>query len=131
HFKENPFFTNTVLSKTYALKAPPSGELVDGVYESMLRFNPDKDISISSSKISWRNDKVNLCKKFPAPKALSGEQDELMDSGSFFNFFELDDDESDDNEDLEDDEDDDDSIDEDSDADEIDLERPAKRPKRG
>ncbi|KAG8758233.1 hypothetical protein FRC14_000480 [Serendipita sp. 396] len=154
HFKENPFFTNTVLSKTYSLKTPPSGAVINGIYESMLKFNPDLDLVISSSGISWRNDKVNLCKKFPAPKSLAGEEDELMDAdlGSFFNFFDTNTDESDlgpalasdffsepipffkgeidDDESFDEEEDDDDSIDEDSDAEEIDLERPKKRAKR-
>ncbi|CAG7849243.1 SubName: Full=Related to SET protein (Protein phosphatase 2A inhibitor) {ECO:0000313/EMBL:CCA67976.1} [Serendipita indica DSM 11827] len=149
YFKENPYFTDKVLKKEYKLKNAPSGEQVDGIYDSMLNFNPDTDLVASTTKINWRNDKVNLCKMFPRPTDEDELMDEVPDMGTFFNFFEQAVDESDlgphlaanvfsnpiplfrgeidDDEELEEES----SEDEDSDAEEIDLERPKKRAKRG
>jgi len=150
HFKENPFFSDKVLSKEYKLKNAPSGEVVDGIYDSMLSFNPDRDIVVSSQRINWKNDKMNLCKKYPLPAAVDEDDDmgDGPDQGSFFNFFESIDDELEFGAhfageifaspimyfkgEVDEDEEDDEissSEDGDSDADEIDLERPKKRSK--
>ncbi|PVG04089.1 hypothetical protein CPB86DRAFT_821535 [Serendipita vermifera] len=154
HFKENPFFSDRVLKKEYKLAKEPSGELVDGIYGSMLDFNPDKDLVPSSQNINWKSDKMNLCKRYPKPVRPEDEDamDEVTDLGSFFNFFQTKEDEidlgphlaseiftvpipyfkgevDDDDDDFED-EDISSSEDDDSEADEIDLERPKKRVKR-
>lgn len=70
--------------------------MIDGIHESMLSFNGDKDLVVSSMPISWKNDKVNLCKKYPRPTG--GEDDDMEDmpdQGSFFNFFQIAEDELD------------------------------------
>ncbi|KIM33577.1 hypothetical protein M408DRAFT_157192 [Serendipita vermifera MAFF 305830] len=149
HFKENPFFSNKVLKKEYKLKKPHSGKVINGIYESMITFNPERDTAIGKMKIDWKNDKVNLCKKYPPPPPAKEDDMELEDMGSFFNFFELPEDElaigdrlaqeifinpisyfKGETEDDDDDEDIDSSEDDDSDQDEIDLERPRKKVKR-
>jgi len=150
HFKENPFFSNKVLKKEYKLKRPHSGKVVNGIHESMINFDPDRDIAISKTKIDWKSDKVNLCKKYPVPTPTGDDDMEIEDFGSFFHFFQLAQDELSVGERLSqdifthpvgffkgefpDDEGDDDEIssseDDDSDQDEIDLERPRKKVKR-
>jgi hypothetical protein len=61
----------------------------------MLSFNHDKDIALSTQMINWKNDNMNLCKKYPRPKAEDDNMGEMPDQGSFFNFFESGDDELD------------------------------------
>lgn len=50
-FKENQFFTNTVLRKEYKYIVPPAAASeipdADGITESMLDFSWDRDVEIS------------------------------------------------------------------------------------
>lgn len=67
---------------------------MDGIYDSMLEFDPDTHLKLSTMKIDWKNDKMNLFKKYPRSQK-NEDEDELMDSddlGSFFTFFEAPDD---------------------------------------
>ncbi|CAE6416830.1 unnamed protein product [Rhizoctonia solani] len=55
HFRENPFFSNTVLKKYYKYTAPPEVSVEDstpdsnGVTNIMIDFNWERDIDISVS----------------------------------------------------------------------------------
>jgi template-activating factor I len=93
YFKENPFFSNKVLKKEYKLKKPHSGKVVDGIHESMITFDPDRDLVPSKMKIDWKSEDVNLSKKYPPPPRSSDDAMELEDMGSFFNLFETTDEE--------------------------------------
>jgi hypothetical protein len=86
-----------VLKKEYKLAKEPSGGVIDGIYDSMLNFNPDKDLVPSTHNINWKSDKVNLCKRYPKPVRPEDEDamDEVTDMGSFFNFFQTKEDELD------------------------------------
>ncbi|WWC87810.1 uncharacterized protein L201_002702 [Kwoniella dendrophila CBS 6074] len=66
HFKENPYFTNTVLSKKYSLPkgvepAPKDGSITD----ELRKFEGNEDLVGESFKIEWKSDEVNLPKKQP------------------------------------------------------------------
>jgi hypothetical protein len=61
----------------------------------MLSFNQDKDIAVSSQTVNWKNDKLNLCQKYPRLTTEDDNMGDLPDQGSFFNFFESNDDELD------------------------------------
>ncbi|WRT65632.1 uncharacterized protein IL334_002577 [Kwoniella shivajii] len=102
HFKENPYFTNTVLSKKYALKegtepAPKDGSITD----ELRKFEGTDDLSAESIKIDWKSEDKNLPKKQPRvvqghdhddPNHVCGDDDSEGgfegDLGSFFIFFE-------------------------------------------
>ncbi|WVW80071.1 hypothetical protein I302_102044 [Kwoniella bestiolae CBS 10118] len=105
HFKENPYFTNTVLSKTYSLPkgivpAPKDG----GITDELRKFTDIEELMAGSIKIDWKSDEVNLPKKQPRlaqghdhdhdhsdPDHVHDDDDEGFegDLGSFFLFFEL------------------------------------------
>jgi len=149
HFKENPFFSDKVLKKEYSYIPPPAAENetpdADGITESMLDFSWERDVKISANKINWKNSEEALTKEHP--RVVDDDNEEVIDPGSFFNFFEYGIDPSEigvvianevfpeaieyflgnvagDSED----EDDEDSEDDEDDAAEIDLEKP--RPKK-
>ncbi|KAF8898431.1 hypothetical protein BD779DRAFT_1483917 [Infundibulicybe gibba] len=146
HFKENPHFSDTVLKKEFKYNPPPASADEtpdeDGITESMLEFSWERDVTVSATKINWKDPEKALTKLYPR-EAGEDEDDIPAEMGSFFNFFEHETDPSEiglaigneifpeaidyflgnaggdlDSEDEEDDEDDDD------DAEEIDLEKP-------
>jgi len=153
HFAENPYFSDAVLKKEYKYVPPPAAkdEKPDehGITPSMLDFAWDRDVAPQAIKISWKSDTKNLTKLYPRIM----DDEDVSEPGSFFNFFEHDDDPLEtgiiisneifpdaidwftgkaaaDDLDLSDDEDDEDDDDDDAEA-EIDLTRPeTKRPRR-
>ncbi|WWC60231.1 uncharacterized protein I303_102797 [Kwoniella dejecticola CBS 10117] len=101
HFKENPYFSNTVLSKKYSLRkgvepAPKDGSVTD----ELRKFEGIDDLVPERFKIDWKTDEVNLPKKQPRVvqradnegDAAEDEGDFEGDLGSFFIFFENDED---------------------------------------
>jgi template-activating factor I len=95
-FKENPYFHDKVLTKKYEF-VPTSGRSThigeDGVSESMLEFIWDDNIKPSTQQIQWKDPAKALTKTNPRVMEEGGEDiDEL---GSFFNIFELKDEEED------------------------------------
>ncbi|KZV70339.1 hypothetical protein PENSPDRAFT_734817 [Peniophora sp. CONT] len=150
-FKENPYFSDRVLTKEY--KYQPSADAqpldADGVGEHMLDFSWDTDVVVVPTKINWKDADKALTKLYPV--VYDDEDPEAMqDPGSFFNFFEGNKDPMDVGpsiandvfpdaiqyftgtmEDSEWGSDGEDEEDDDDDAEEIDLEKPkAKKPKR-
>ncbi|KAF9458361.1 hypothetical protein BDZ94DRAFT_1284904 [Collybia nuda] len=161
YFKENPHFTDKVLKKEFKYVAPPAAAEdkpdADGITESMLDFSWERDIVVSvnrftdalapkATKINWKDADKALTKLYPRGET-TDEDDEMVpgDPGSFFNFFENDNDPAEigltigneifpeaidyflgnaGGEEL--DSDDEDS-DEDDDAEEIDLEKPRSK----
>ncbi|KAJ6501667.1 hypothetical protein C8R47DRAFT_1108264 [Mycena vitilis] len=91
YFKENPFFTNTVLKKEYKYKAPPAvaDDKPDenGITETMLDFSWERDVEAAAFKIDWKDPANALTKLYPG-EAGEDEDDISVDAGSFFNFFE-------------------------------------------
>ncbi|KAJ7042643.1 hypothetical protein C8F04DRAFT_1076616 [Mycena alexandri] len=91
YFKENPFFTNSVLKKVYKYNAPPTAADdkpdADGITETMLDFSWERDVEAQATKIDWKDAEKALTKLYPEA---DGEDDDdiSVDSGSFFNFFE-------------------------------------------
>lgn len=53
HFKENPYFSNTVLKKEYKFIPPPAAADekadADGVTQSMLEFSWERDVEAKVS----------------------------------------------------------------------------------
>jgi len=93
YFKENPYFTNTVLKKEYKYSAPaPNAEndKVDenGISNTMLDFSWERDVEAQAFKIDWKDAEKALTKLYPA-KNDEEDADDVVDTGSFFNFFEL------------------------------------------
>ncbi|KAJ7293202.1 hypothetical protein C8J57DRAFT_1268395 [Mycena rebaudengoi] len=143
HFKENPFFTDSVLKKVYQYKAPSTGDKPDenGITDAMLDFSWERDVEPQATKINWKEPEKALTKLYPGEPG-EDEDDMLVDAGSFFNLFEKGPDESElgiiivnevfpeaieyflgqagGDEEVDSDDDDDD----DDDAEEIDLEKP-------
>ncbi|KAJ4489614.1 hypothetical protein C8J55DRAFT_422456 [Lentinula edodes] len=95
HFKENPHFTNTVLKKEY--KYVPSKAVSDekpdaeGLTPSALEFSWEQDVKPSSMKIDWKDAANALTKLYPREKG-EDDDDDPAESGSFFNYFEHEDD---------------------------------------
>ncbi|KAF7306606.1 SAC domain-containing protein [Mycena indigotica] len=92
HFKENPFFTNTVLKKEYKYNAPPPNAENDqpdenGITETMLDFSWERDVEAQAFKIDWKDPEKALTKLYPG-EAGEDEDDEPVEPGTFFNFFE-------------------------------------------
>ncbi|KAF9023438.1 hypothetical protein BDZ89DRAFT_1102710 [Hymenopellis radicata] len=85
HFKENPHFTNKVLTKEY--------KYVDerGVSEIMLDFSWERDVEPSATKIDWKDPAKALTKLYPREMG-EGDDEEPAEPGSFFNLFEIKDD---------------------------------------
>ncbi|WVR03879.1 hypothetical protein IAU60_000878 [Kwoniella sp. DSM 27419] len=101
HFKENPYFSNSVLSKKFSLQDGEEPAPADGsITESMRKFEGTEDLTPSSCKIDWKSDDTNLTKKHP--RVMQGGHDHKHgeacdhddedgfegDLGSFFLFFE-------------------------------------------
>jgi template-activating factor I len=95
YFKENPHFSNTVLKKEYKWVPPPAvadeKPDADGLTKSMLDFSWERDVKPSSMKIDWKDAEKALTKLYPREKG-EEDDDEPAESGSFFNYFEYDDD---------------------------------------
>jgi len=95
YFKENPHFTNQVLKKEYKYLAPPAAANekpdADGLTESMFDFSWERDVKPSSMKIDWKEPAKALTKLYPREKGEDND-DDPAESGSFFNYFEFDDD---------------------------------------
>ncbi|RDX56197.1 hypothetical protein K466DRAFT_580872 [Polyporus arcularius HHB13444] len=93
HFKENPYFSNTVLKKEYKYVPPPveSDEKPDedGITESMLEFSWDRDVEPTAMKIDWKDESKNLTKLHPRVADPDDSDDLPAEGGSFFNFFEV------------------------------------------
>jgi template-activating factor I len=106
HFKENPFFSNSVLKKVYKY-SPPADKTANsqadanGISDAAVDFEWETDVttevrlrwtccpSLANQfeqpfEISWKDDAHNLTKKYP--QVVEGE-DDLEEYGSFFNFF--------------------------------------------
>ncbi|KAJ7356994.1 hypothetical protein DFH08DRAFT_850715 [Mycena albidolilacea] len=92
YFKENPFFKNSVLKKEYKYNAPPNAADdkpdADGITESMLDFSWERDVEPQATKIDWKDPENALTKLYPGQTGSEDEEDMVVDSGSFFNFFE-------------------------------------------
>ncbi|KAI0757286.1 hypothetical protein C8Q80DRAFT_1245737 [Daedaleopsis nitida] len=92
HFKENPYFSNTVLKKEYKFVPPPveTEDKADenGITDAMLEFSWERDVEPQATKIDWKDDSKNLTKTHPR---VNDEEDGEMpvEGGSFFNFFEV------------------------------------------
>ncbi|TCD70645.1 hypothetical protein EIP91_002365 [Steccherinum ochraceum] len=92
HFKENPYFSNTVLKKEYKFVPPPAASSdqadEDGITETMLDFSWERDVEAQATKIEWKDDSKNLTKLYP--RAEDEDEDDMpAESGSIFNFFEV------------------------------------------
>ncbi|KAJ8454097.1 hypothetical protein ONZ51_g13226 [Trametes cubensis] len=92
YFKENPYFSNTVLKKEYKYVPPPvesdDKPDADGITETMLEFSWERDVQPQATKIDWKDDSKNLTKLHPRVK--DDEEDDMpSEGGSFFNFFEV------------------------------------------
>jgi len=90
HFKENPYFSDSVLKKEFKHMPGPAAADdkpdADGITESMLDFSWERDVQSPATKINWKDDSTSLTKLYPRQKD-SGD-DDIADPGSFFNFFE-------------------------------------------
>ncbi|CCM01618.1 uncharacterized protein FIBRA_03679 [Fibroporia radiculosa] len=91
HFKENPYFSNSVLIKEYRYIPPPAADTqtadADGVAPYMLEFSWERDVVPQSIKIDWKEDSKNLTKLHP--RVMDDDGDDMpAEGGSFFNFFE-------------------------------------------
>ncbi|EMD41636.1 hypothetical protein CERSUDRAFT_110207 [Gelatoporia subvermispora B] len=90
YFKENPYFSNTVLKKEYQYVPPNSAgddkADEDGITESMLDFSWERDVKPQATKIEWKDDSKNLTKSHP--RVHEDPEDEPAEGGSFFNYFE-------------------------------------------
>jgi len=91
YFKENPYFSDTVLKKEYKFEpsnaAPNDEPDADGITPSMLAFSWERDVTAQATKIQWKDDSKNLTKLYPLK--VDEDDDTLAEPGSFFNFFEV------------------------------------------
>ncbi|TRM66023.1 hypothetical protein BD626DRAFT_486544 [Schizophyllum amplum] len=94
HFKENPYFTNAVLTKEY--KYAPVAEAgnskvdEDGISDAQADFQWGRDVKPQAMKIDWKDPENAFTKKYPRQVSEEVDDDELSgDPGSFFNFFEV------------------------------------------
>ncbi|KAI0308012.1 hypothetical protein B0F90DRAFT_1679425 [Multifurca ochricompacta] len=92
YFKENPYFSDSVLKKEYKFEpsnaAADENPDADGITPSMLEFSWERDVTAQATKVQWKDDAKNLTKLYP----LQVDEDDgetLADPGSFFNFFEV------------------------------------------
>ncbi|KAF8640649.1 hypothetical protein AX17_000306 [Amanita inopinata Kibby_2008] len=91
HFKENPYFTDEVLKKEFKYVPPPAAANEkpdeDGITRSMLDFSWERDVKGSAIKIDWKDADKALTTLYPRE---AGEEDDdaPAEPGSFFNFFE-------------------------------------------
>jgi len=151
YFKENPFFSDSVLKKEYKYisTATDGGDPDEnGITPAMCEFTWDKNSVPQAMKINWKDDSKNLTKLHP--QIWVEEEDDLpSEPGSFFNFFEQEKDPYDlgivlanelfpeaieyflgVNQEAGDDSDEEDSEEDDENEDEIDLEKPRTKKQR-
>ncbi|KAJ7770843.1 hypothetical protein DFH07DRAFT_805457 [Mycena maculata] len=92
YFKENPFFTNTVLKKEYKYSAPDNvaDDKPDenGITDTMLDFSWERDVSAQATTIDWKEPEKALTKLYPRDAEDGDDDDVAVEVGSFFNFFE-------------------------------------------
>ncbi|KZT23794.1 hypothetical protein NEOLEDRAFT_1135924 [Neolentinus lepideus HHB14362 ss-1] len=92
YFKENPYFTDSVLKKEYKYIAPPAAANEtpdeDGITDSVLDFSWERDVAPQAYKISWKDDSKNLTKLHPRER-FDEEDDMPAEPGTFFHYFEL------------------------------------------
>ncbi|QRV88247.1 Nucleosome assembly protein (NAP) [Ceratobasidium sp. AG-Ba] len=104
HFDENPYFSDSVLKKSYSYTLPPETTVKsttpdeNGVTDIMVDFNFERDIVISGAPINWKDESKALTKLRPRPgmdeieKQIQENDDDdddpTIDYGSFFHFFE-------------------------------------------
>jgi len=91
HFSENPYFSDAVLKKEYRY-APKQDygsaeQDTEGVSEAMYDFDWEKHVAPQAVKINWKSDDKNLTKLNPR-KVEEDDGEDILDPGSFFNFFE-------------------------------------------
>ncbi|KAG8924521.1 hypothetical protein FRC00_005030 [Tulasnella sp. 408] len=96
YFSENPYFSDSVLKKEFkyvpsppedAADVPSSEPGEDGISDAQLAFDWDTDIKPQAIKIKWKSDAKNLTKQHPRKNEDDDEED-VLDPGSFFNWFE-------------------------------------------
>ena len=112
YFKENPYFSNTVLKKEF--KYAPAGDAdkskvnEDGISDAQADFSWERDVkpqvchplasssikdvnqSSQATKIDWKDPENAFTKKYPRQVSEDEDADDLSgDPGSFFNFFEV------------------------------------------
>ncbi|KAG8881669.1 hypothetical protein FRB98_004198 [Tulasnella sp. 332] len=94
YFSENPYFSDAVLKKEFKYELvesegvlPSTAKDVDGMSEAMFAFDWNENIKPQTIKISWKSDDKNLTKLNPR-KVEDDDEDDIIDPGSFFNFFE-------------------------------------------
>lgn len=91
YFKENPYFSDSVLKKEYRFQPSNASDDetpdADGVTPSMLDFSWERDVTPQAIKINWKDDARNLTKSYPLVNS-DPEDDLPSEFGSFFNFFE-------------------------------------------
>ncbi|KAK1927460.1 hypothetical protein DB88DRAFT_507546 [Papiliotrema laurentii] len=92
HFKENPFFSNSTLTKTFSLPSDVA-PIKDGkVTKETWEYDADGLVA-KGTKIQWKSDDKNLTQKQPRVGLDAAEDDDDAedfdgDIGSFFWFFE-------------------------------------------
>ncbi|OSX67834.1 hypothetical protein POSPLADRAFT_1072573 [Postia placenta MAD-698-R-SB12] len=92
YFKENPYFSNSVLRKEFRYVPPPNAGKetpdADGITPTMLDFSWDRDVQPQACKVEWKDEARNLTKLHP--RVLDDDGDDIpAEGGSFFNFFEM------------------------------------------
>ncbi|KII93727.1 hypothetical protein PLICRDRAFT_101925 [Plicaturopsis crispa FD-325 SS-3] len=96
HFKENPYFTDKLLTKEFKYVPPPTfadeKPDADGIVPSALDFSWERDVEPSSTTINWTSPDKQLTKLYPRIADTDEETDLPAESGSFFNWFEIKDD---------------------------------------
>jgi template-activating factor I len=96
-FAENPYFSEKVLTKSYALhpelaseKKPTTPEEIE---DALAAFDPEEDLEPKASPITWKSDSVNLIKLQPREIPTLDDDADIEDMemegdmGSFFHFF--------------------------------------------
>lgn len=91
HFRENPYFTNSTLSKTYSLPKGVKPAPEDGsVTAEMAAYDSDL-LEPKGTKIDWKSDDVDLCAKQPRTtinvEDAGSDEEYEGDQGSFFWYF--------------------------------------------
>jgi len=90
-FSNNPYFDDRVLKKVYQFVESPARKKEpadrEGFKWTMLDFDWEKDVKALPQKIRWKSGK-NLSTKYP--RTLDPDDGDVIELGSFFNWFESD-----------------------------------------